>query len=306
MKFSRKLISIMLSVMLIASYAPMAYAAETSDSNLLAYSTKTTILVNGVVLDFEAYNINDNNYFKLRDIAQAISGTKKQFEVGWNAASGAVSLTSGKPYTTIGGEMNGGDGKDKTATKGSSNIVKDGEAISLTAYLINGNNYFKLRDLGQSFDFEVAWDANNDIIIIDTSKPYSGKNASASEYISYYEAYSDVPDLGTLLNLLCQNDFIQDQGTDSEQHVYLYSSKNVNNPWNAIATYLDALMDSGFYLDASSRGDNFFYCISKSGRIVQVSWNKNKQDTSLCDGIMLNVYTQLLSADELAKLNFPD
>ncbi len=306
MNFSRKLISIMLSVMLIASYAPVAYAAEVSDSNLLAYSTKTTILVNGVVIDFEAYNINDNNYFKLRDIAQAISGTQKQFEVSWNAASGTVSLTSGKPYTTIGGEMNGGDGKDKTATKGSSNIIKDDEAISLTAYLINGNNYFKLRDLGQSFDFEVAWDSNNDIIIIDTSKPYSGKNASALESISYYESYSDVPDLGVLLNLTCQNNFIQDQGTDSEQHVYLYSSENVKNPWSAMATYLDVLMDSGFYLDSSSRGDNFLYCISKSGRVIQVAWYQNKQDTNLCDGIMISVYTQLLSADELAKLNFPD
>ena len=306
MKISRKLISIMLSIMLIASYAPMTYAAEASDSNLLAYSTKTTILVNGAVIDFEAYNINDNNYFKLRDIAQAISGTQKQFEVGWNAASGAVSLTSGKPYTTIGGEMNGGDGKDKTATKGSSNIIKDGEAISLTAYLINDNNYFKLRDLGQAFDFEVAWDSDNDIIIIDTSKPYSGKNASALESISCYESYSDVPDLGALLNLTCQNDFVQDQGTDSEIHVYLYSSKNVKNPWNAIATYLDVLMDSGFYLDTSSRGENFFYCISKSGRVVRIAWYQNKQDASLCDEIMLNVYTQLLSADELAKLNFPD
>jgi len=31
--------------------------------------------------------------------------------------------------------------------------------VELTAYTINGFNYFKLRDLGKEFDFGVIWTA---------------------------------------------------------------------------------------------------------------------------------------------------
>ncbi len=306
MKFQVKLISIMLSVILVISSFSMVCAAEVPGDSLTARYTKSPVLINGAIINFEAYNINNNNYFKLRDIAQAISGTEKQFEVNWDKASGAVSLISGKSYTTIGGELSGGDGTDKYATNGTSNIVKDGAAISLSAYLINNNNYFKLRDLGQLFDFEVAWDSANGIIIVDTSKPYTGMNASYSEYIAFYELYNDVPDAGALLNLTCQNNFLQDKGSDKEQHVYYYSPINIKNPWGAMANYLDILMDNGFYIDSSSRTLNSIDCISKSGRCIRLAWIQNEQDESYCDAILLSVYTQLLSAEELAKLNFPD
>jgi V8-like Glu-specific endopeptidase len=37
------------------------------------------ILVDGKTVLHDAYLINDNNYFKLRDLATVINGTKKQF-----------------------------------------------------------------------------------------------------------------------------------------------------------------------------------------------------------------------------------
>lgn len=51
-------------------------------------------------------------------------------------------------------------------------LYKDGVKVSLTAYTINGNNYFKLRDVAQAFDIGVEWDGVNKIIYIDTTKPY--------------------------------------------------------------------------------------------------------------------------------------
>ena len=44
--------------------------------------TTSTVTVDGSTVNFLAYNIGGSNYFKLRDIAKAISGTDKQFEVG--------------------------------------------------------------------------------------------------------------------------------------------------------------------------------------------------------------------------------
>jgi len=45
--------------------------------------TTSKVLVNGKIVEFEAYNINGYNYFKLRDLAQAVNNTEKNFEVTW-------------------------------------------------------------------------------------------------------------------------------------------------------------------------------------------------------------------------------
>jgi hypothetical protein len=122
---------------------------------------------------FEAYTINGNNYFKLRDFAQAVNKTEKNFEVKWDSKNNAINLISNKPYTPVGGELAKGDGKAKVANPTTSKIYKDGKEISLTAYTINGNNYFKLRDIAKAFDIGVTWDGTTNTIGIDTSVGYT-------------------------------------------------------------------------------------------------------------------------------------
>ena len=39
------------------------------------------------------------------------------------------------------------------------NIYVDGQQVSMTAYNIAGNNYVKLRDIGQQVGFNVYWGA---------------------------------------------------------------------------------------------------------------------------------------------------
>lgn len=142
-------------------------AAET------ARPTSSTVLINGIGVSFEAYNINGSNYFKLRDLAQALRGTEKQFEVTWDGTARAINLISNKAYTSVGGELAKGDGTQKTARLNTSAIYMDGKQISLTAYTINGSNFFKLRDLGVAFDFDVSWDGAKNTIVVDTSKGYT-------------------------------------------------------------------------------------------------------------------------------------
>ena len=47
------------------------------------------------------------------------------------------------------------------------------KVTGLTGYNINGNNFFKLRDLGILFDFDVTWDSVNSAVIVDTSHSYT-------------------------------------------------------------------------------------------------------------------------------------
>lgn len=135
--------------------------------------TDSTVLINGVATSFEAYNIADNNYFKLRDLAKVVSGSKKQFEVTWNKEAGTIDLISGKSYTEVGGELAPGNGEAKPATLCTSKIYKDGQEVNLKAYNINSNNYFKLRDLGQAFDFDVSWNGAENCITVETDKSYT-------------------------------------------------------------------------------------------------------------------------------------
>jgi uncharacterized membrane protein YgcG len=139
----------------------------------IARPTSSAVVVNGKTVAVDAYNINDNNYFKLRDLAHILSGSEKQFEVTWDGTTNTIILTSGKPYTPVGGEMQGKGAGDKTPAVTTAKIIKDGKAVSFTAYNIEDNNYFKLRDIGEAFDFGVMWDGATNTIIIDTSKGYT-------------------------------------------------------------------------------------------------------------------------------------
>lgn len=134
-----------------------------------AVPTKSKVLVNGKDLGFEAYNINGNNYFKLRDIAMSVNGTGNQFEVTWDKEKNAIDLLTKKAYTSIGGELSQTKAAvTQDALLSSSKVYVDGKVMSLTAYNISGSNYFKLRDLGDALGFRVLWDATQNVIKIET------------------------------------------------------------------------------------------------------------------------------------------
>jgi hypothetical protein len=138
-----------------------------------AAPTASTVLVNGRAVAFDAYNIGGSNYFKLRDLAYVLSGSAKQFEVGWDGGADAIALTSSRAYTAVGGEMASKSAENKTPAPTTSKITLNGAAVTVTAYKIDDNNYFKLRDIGQVFDFGVDWDGARNTIVIDTAKGYT-------------------------------------------------------------------------------------------------------------------------------------
>ena len=167
----RILACLLMIIIVFSTTATAAVAVLTAD--VTAKPTASTVLVNGESVSFDAYNINDNNYFKLRDLAYALSGTEKQFEVSWEGTANAIILTSDSPYTAVGGEMTGKGEGNKTAMPTNSKIIMDNEEVQFTAYNIEDNNYFKLRDIGAAFDFGVDWDGANNTIVIDTGKGYT-------------------------------------------------------------------------------------------------------------------------------------
>ena len=111
-----------------------------------------------------AYNIDDNNYFKLRDIAKILDGTIKTFDIKYDGATNSIDMLSFYDYTSVGGELTPGDGNERTALSSSAFLTLDGVPIKATCYNIEGNNYFKLRDITDALDCRVEWDGNTHMI----------------------------------------------------------------------------------------------------------------------------------------------
>ena len=57
-------------------------------------------------------------------------------------------------------------------TESSQKVTRDGQAVSLEGYNINGSNYFKLRDLGKAMDFGVTWNNDSRTVEIDSNAGY--------------------------------------------------------------------------------------------------------------------------------------
>ena len=142
-----------------------------AENTYTATPTGQTVTLNGRQVDFAAYNIQGNNYFKLRDLAAALTGTEKNFNVEYNKAKDAVEITSLMPY--IAGDF-GNSGYQRsgnqTAVHSPQAMYVDGEAVTLEAYAVLDYNYCKLRDVAELMDFAVDWDPNTNTVNIGTDR----------------------------------------------------------------------------------------------------------------------------------------
>ena len=60
-----------------------------------------------------------------------------------------------------------------TAEPSTQTFYVDGQQVYLQAYAIGGNNYVKLRDIGQAVNFNVTYDGATNSVQIATNEPYS-------------------------------------------------------------------------------------------------------------------------------------
>lgn len=154
-------------------YLMTGYASNqpTVPATASANPTNDKLTINGMPATPAAYKIDGANYFKLRDLAALLSGTKCQFNVGWDNATRSVTMTTGQPYQKLDSDLQGRPSVSDTATLSGDVVYANGVKTDLTVYKIGGANFFKLRDLGSLLDFYVGYE--NGTMVIDTSKPYS-------------------------------------------------------------------------------------------------------------------------------------
>ncbi|PKM67551.1 MAG: hypothetical protein CVU95_07520 [Firmicutes bacterium HGW-Firmicutes-2] len=140
-----------------------------ASQSIYTVATTAHIEVNNKTITPRAYNIQGHNYFMLRDIAHYVKDSQKAFDVGWNHETATIIIETGKPY--LGGSVSGssidaGGVTDVRVSK--AKVLKNGVPLSMTGYVINGNTYYKLRDMGSAFGFNVFWDGAKNKVVIDT------------------------------------------------------------------------------------------------------------------------------------------
>ena len=90
---SRKREVLFIGIGILAGITLSGPAAQAATAALTASTTSQTFYLNGQKVEFEAYSIHDNNFVKLRDIAQAVD-----FGVTYNAATNSVYIAPDAPY----------------------------------------------------------------------------------------------------------------------------------------------------------------------------------------------------------------
>ena len=136
--------------------------------SLTAYPATMTVMLDGKQVKPVGYNINGNNYYKLRDIALILNGTTAQFGVSWDKSTRSINLTPGSNYEAVGGELGAIPTKNATAQTSNETVLINGIKASLTAYNVDGYNYFKLVDLGDALGFDVGYESKTRTVVITT------------------------------------------------------------------------------------------------------------------------------------------
>ena len=146
----------------------MLFAQIGCAADIMAVSTNQQLYFNGSRKYITKYNINGNNYFMLRDLAKALSDTPAKFDVIWNESQNSIELVLGEAYTDDSGIFSVAQYSGINAVTTTSDLIINGNVVNVTAYNIQGNNYYKLRDLSEYLPFKIIWNENKNSIYIYT------------------------------------------------------------------------------------------------------------------------------------------
>lgn len=155
-----------------------------------------SVLVDGKDTGVKGYNIANNNYFKLRDIAALLDEKDAEFNVSYDSDREAVIITSKSDYKKTENDLAPLKDSDSEVKSSTHKVFVNGVRHSFNVYTIDGYNYFQLRQLGKTIGFSVNFDEKNNSVQID-SKSIPGRslvnnqvNVKIVDYVTDYEEKS--------------------------------------------------------------------------------------------------------------------
>ena len=146
------------------------FTAQAADGINAKYTTSVVSIDDNEII-FAVFEINGQQYFRIRDIAYALIGTRKQFNVAWDADTRTVTITSGLPYSSVTlSEIHESPPDDKTAIKISHKYLADGKTVHIVTYNIDDESYVRLTDIGNALNFYTLWNESTGKYFVDTDR----------------------------------------------------------------------------------------------------------------------------------------
>ncbi len=133
-----------------------------------AIPSRQQVTLNGENVRIGAYNLEDENYFKLRDLAALLKDTSARFNVYYSESSNSVGIFPGDGYQPILGDLAMNPDQVTTGISSPQTLLVDNDPVSIKAFNINDNNYYRLRDIARFIDLSVDYNANTDTVVLET------------------------------------------------------------------------------------------------------------------------------------------
>lgn len=124
------------------------------------------IKIDSMDVKVPAYVIENENYFKIRDLACALKDSKAKFKVDYDMEKKAIVIESKKDYEPLETDMQPIKNIKSIGIRSYDKLIINGEETEVKAYKIEGFNYFRLRELGEILGFGVDYDFENNKVVI--------------------------------------------------------------------------------------------------------------------------------------------
>lgn len=162
----KKKISLLLAILMLVTFIPTSFAER---KIVDAKKNNQRIALDGEEVKVGTYLVEDYTYIKLRDVAAILNGTANQFDIGVAAEDPKqIVLARGYEYKKTDNDLQEIKKDKAKASVGVMKVSVRKDPEDLKTALIDGFNYVQLRDLAKLIGFEVAYDAKNKTILINT------------------------------------------------------------------------------------------------------------------------------------------
>ncbi|MPM07388.1 hypothetical protein SDC9_53694 [bioreactor metagenome] len=170
MKNTKKFLSQILAAVLVFSLVSIPASAADGQQDATAVPIQYSLCVDGEGVSLWAYEIGGGVWFRLRDLAMALDGTGKKFDIVWIPENREVDLIEGSAYTPVGGELvKPGRAGSAAAQYTDCSIRSMSGWGNVLAYLVGGTHCVKLSDLASVLKFASSCDEENRTAQIDTT-----------------------------------------------------------------------------------------------------------------------------------------
>ena len=148
---------------MLVTLIPTAFAES---KTVEARKTSQKLELDGEAVNVGFYNIEGNNYIKLRDLAAIVMGKKWEFNVSYNNEEKVVSIDFDKPYEKVKGDLEEIKVEKASAALNKRPMIINGTKRMIKTALIDGNNYVQLRDISRFVGLEVGYIAETKTITL--------------------------------------------------------------------------------------------------------------------------------------------